>query len=141
MSQARRFGPKFMMQACAAVVILVASCDACGDPTSESAACNDFDPATGCQDDEAAPIDIAMRNNSTQNVHLFLVDRGETFPCCQTPPGLAREIIGYLYLDGANVTVAAGRNGAILETKSCQISESEFDTGKKIFIWNNSLSC
>ena len=141
MYQARRIGPKFLLQACVVMLCMAASCDACGDPTSESDDCTDFDPAQGCLDAEAAHINLTLRNTSSQNVHLFLDEKDEDFPCCQVGPALQRTIPAYRFKNGASITVSSGRNGTRLDTETCQLQQSEFTAQQKTITWNDGWSC
>ena len=129
-------------------VLLLAAIPACGifgsDPDEDEDTCQNRDPVLGCLDDPGRDIIVTAVNAGGQPVHLFLgtgIGTNETFPCCQVSAGGSRAVTLQLHV-GGRVNITAGRNGNIIQTSHCTVTQGQFDSRTKTITWNDpGFSC
>ena len=76
----------------------------------------DSDPSPFGEPDK--PFTVRLANAGTEPVHLFIIQRGETFPCCQVAPDGVR-VVTLNAAQDEDWDFHAGRNGQILDTVRC----------------------
>ena len=98
---------------------------------------NDNDPID--PEDPGREITITIRNSDAQPVHLFV--KTESFPCCQVLQGSSRQFTETLTV-GSRFEVRAGRNGTLLNSTNCSITQANFDSrSKTVTFLGNGWSC